>query len=196
MVVLKRHKLNPEKWVDNYSDYLFAFAVTKINDISLVEDLIQDTLFSAFKNQASFKGNSSEKTWLTSILKNKIIDHFRKSSSQNEKVILDNYWEISGDDSPFIKDGKFKGHWTGTASERILQFDVDRFIESDEFYKILNDCIAQLSSNHALIFRLKIIDGIDRKQICKDLNISSSNFWVIIHRAKMQVRECISKRWL
>ena len=88
--------LNPQKWVSNYADLLYGFAFTRVRSKDLAEDLIQDTFISALKSKDNFKGGSSESTWLISILRNKIIDHYRKSSTKNEVSMVE--------DSSFFED--------------------------------------------------------------------------------------------
>jgi len=82
-------KLEPEKWIERYSDVLFSYTISRITKREVAEDLVQETFFIALKGKDSFLGNASEKTWLISILKRKIIDHYRKKSTQNELNIFD-----------------------------------------------------------------------------------------------------------
>jgi len=70
--------LSPSEWISNYADALYAYAKPRVNDAQLAEDLVQETFLSAWKARDGFKGEASEKSWLFTILKNKIIDHYRK----------------------------------------------------------------------------------------------------------------------
>ena len=80
------HKIDPNKWIDSYSDYLFNYTITRVKDRDTAQDLVQDTFFAGLKSMKNFKGEASERTWLISILKRKIIDHYRKINSKKGKV--------------------------------------------------------------------------------------------------------------
>ena len=84
------HEINPNKWIDLYSDYLFNFTITRVNDREIAQDLIQETFFAGLKSMKNFKGEASERTWLISILKRKIIDHYRKINSNKGKAEVTN----------------------------------------------------------------------------------------------------------
>lgn len=185
---------NPEEWVDKYGDYLFGFAMSRVFHNELAEDFVQETFLSALQSRKNFKGNSSELTWLSSILKNKIIDHFRKAGTTREKQILDKNWEIRGEASPFQQEGPFKGHWK--AGQVSTEWEIEKAIHSSEFQEILELCLAQLPPNWAAAFTLKIMEECKSEDICKDLKISSSNLWVILHRARLKIRECLEKKWI
>lgn len=88
-------------WVNDYSDALFAYALNRVNDIGLAKDLVQDTFLAAFQSFDRFENRSKPKTWLTSILKNKIMDHFRQVYRRNET-------SIEGDNQMFNEDGTWK----------------------------------------------------------------------------------------
>src|SRR5690554_8123311 len=83
---MSKHFINPNKWIDKYSDYLFNFTISRVNDREKAKDLVQDTFFAALKAMKNFKGEASERTWLISILKRKIIDHYRKRNSEKGKA--------------------------------------------------------------------------------------------------------------
>jgi len=178
---------DPSQWVNLYSDYLFVYAVARVHSKELAEDIVQDTFLSAVRASDGFKGRSSERTWLTSILKNKIIDHYKKKSTQNE--VADekgNYFET---------EGSRKGMWSIGGRPKPWDTDYQTPVEKAEFYEILNNCIGNLPDDWGAVFSLKNLEGLDAKEICKELNITSSNYWVIMHRAKLQLRDCMEKNW-
>ena len=190
--------LEPEKWVERYSDYLYSFAYARLRKEEVAEDLVQDTFFSALRARDTFLANASEKTWLISILKRKIIDHYRKKSTQNELSILDK--PIEGEDGSSISDHFFgmaagSGHWAEGATPQPWRRDFETSVESDQFYDILKKCITKMPEKTAAAFTLKNFDDMDTEEICKELNISASNFWVMMHRAKLLLRECMEKNW-
>jgi len=178
-------ELKPEEWVNNYADSMYRYAVQRVSDSSVAEDLVQDTFLAAFKSIDSFKSKSSEKTWLFAILKRKIIDFYRKASSKYEK----NFSEIS----PFYSKGEFLSHWKADKSP--MEWDKKELINPIEFRKILNKCLELLPDKYAAAFKLKTIQGLETKVICNDLDISTSNLWVILHRSRLQLRECLEENW-
>lgn len=177
--------------MDKYGDYLLNFALLRINKVEIAEDLVQDTFLSALKARHLFLGNASEKTWLTGILKNKIIDHYKKASTRYEKAETDN--SRAGANYDYYFSEEHNGHWT---EEQGPAEWGNQPLESKEFYDIFNSCMGKLPEKWAMAFSMKTIDEIPSEQICKELDITSSNFWVIIHRAKLQLRACIEKNWI
>ena len=191
------NQLQPNNWVSLYADYLFSLAVIKIGNKELAEDIVQETFLSAFKARDSFKGNSSEKTWITSILKNKIIDHYRK------KDVLKNVDEYLSDteknfhNSFFSNNEENYGHWTAaTAPHDWGELPADQAILQQEFNKVVRYCIEKLPPRMVPVFMARFIDEEQAEKICKDFNITPSNYWVIIHRAKLLMRSCLEKNWI
>jgi RNA polymerase sigma-70 factor (TIGR02943 family) len=179
--------IDPESWVDRYGDYLYAFTLSRLVDRTTAEDLVQETFVSALHTMKNFKGRSSERTWLTSILKHKILDHFRKK--QREKSPHD--LGVPQDNVQHFFDEK--GHW----KEGPGKWDTNpkKLLEQKEFLRILQSCLEGLSSRVATTFVLREIDGLNTDEICKVLNISATNCWVILHRARMLLRRCLELNW-
>lgn len=180
--------INPEKWIVNHGDYLFNFAMGRVFSAAIAEDLIQDTFFSALRNRKTFRGESSERTWLISILKRKIIDHFRKKSTQKENNILD-------EETPFRKEGILKGHWENERGPTSKIFEEDQTLDNEEFIKALNMCLSKIPAKIAMIFSMKIMDEMDTDTICKEINVTPSNIWTSLYRCRMRLRECLEKIW-
>ena len=190
------NKLDPEKWVDNYADYLYSYAIIRVNDEDEARDLVQDTFLSALKARNGFKGEANEKTWLVSILKRKVIDQYRKNAIRKEQSFeeSDAYKVAYG--HYFVEDGFRPGHWDKKNAPKEWNVSEDDSIEKNEFRKIVAVCLGKLPKAWASVFSLKHIDEESSEEICKELDISSSNYWVILHRAKLQMRECLEKNWL
>lgn len=191
----EKNILEPEKWIDRYGDILFNYTITRINKREVAEDLVQETFFSAYKARESFQQEASEKTWLISILKRKIIDHYRKKSTQNELSIFDKDSKDDFMNHFFDKESGYEGHWTDSSSPQEWRKDFQTSVESDEFNVILKNCLSKLSGKTSAVFTLKNMEDLDSDEICKELQISPSNYWVLMHRAKLQLRECMEKNW-
>ena len=184
--------VEPSKWIELYADYLFKYAVIRVHKKELAEDLVQDTFVSAIRSIKSFQHKSTERTWLTSILKNKILDHYKKRSTQRELNISENELEPSGH---FKTEGIQKGRWNKDVRPENWDTDHETPVEKMEFYTTLTNCIGGLPDQWATVFSLKNLEDLSAGEICKEVGISSSNYWVIMHRAKLMLRECMGKNW-
>lgn len=173
----------------DYADYLYNFAISRVSDPHVAEDLVQETFISALKNYDSFEGKSKESTWLTAILKNKIIDHYRKKVKH---YLHDSIDRLSSSDE-FFDD---KGSWYKDQRPSKWDFDTDRAIEQQEFYATLQECLTRLNEIQRIAFVMKHMDDVNTDDICKELNVTASNYWVIMHRAKLQLRKCLETNWV
>ncbi len=181
------HTLNAEDWIEKYGDLLYAYARVRVSDTVIAEDIVQETFLNAWKNKASYKGIASEKTWLFAICKNKIIDHYRKRSNSPVSYGDTDNTNQYFDDRQHWATGKGPGEWGVNYKQPV---------ETKEFYKMFESCKEKLQELQRSVFVLKYLEDADAKEICKVLNISSSNYWVLMHRAKLQLRECIEKNWI
>jgi RNA polymerase sigma-70 factor (ECF subfamily) len=186
-----KHALNPLQWTDLYADDMYRYAYFCLNgDETLACDLVQDTFLSALEKKDTFKGIASEKTWLFAILRNKIIDHYRKKKARNEISLDDddNMVNIHYFYNP-KKNGKWqKGHEPKDWSNSELK------LLEKERNKILLKCLELLPLKWKNIFFQTYIDERKGAEICREFEISSSNYWVILHRCKIQLRECVEKK--
>tara|TARA_B110001454_G_scaffold124858_1_gene116502 strand:+ start:241 stop:822 length:582 start_codon:yes stop_codon:yes gene_type:complete len=182
----KQVLLNTDKWIDNYADYMYNYAVVRVNDSDLSKDLVQDTFFSGLKSAKNFKGKSTERTWLISILKRKIIDHYRKiNSKKGQAEVRMNFYD----------NGENEGNWLEERVPQTWDNQSEKSIENQELKSQLESCIDALPKKHRMVFRMKTIQEFETEEICKELDISASNLWVIIHRARIQLRKCMEDNW-
>jgi RNA polymerase sigma-70 factor (TIGR02943 family) len=179
-------KLIPEKWVDRYGDYLFNFTISRVNDPIMAQDLVSETFLAGLKSAHRFKGNSTERTWLISILKRKIIDYYRKINSNKGKA------EVR---MSYLSNSDQEGDWMEEQAADLRNPNVEDMIEQRELGDALEECIACLPERYATIFVQKTIDNLETETICKEHNITASNLWVIIHRARVQLMECLNNKW-
>ncbi|NEW78221.1 MAG: sigma-70 family RNA polymerase sigma factor [Gelidibacter sp.] len=186
MSVKDKQFLNPEKWVSLHADYLFNYTISRLNDRDLAKDLVQDTFFSALKAKDNFKGESSERTWLIAILKRKIVDYYRKINSTKGKA------EVR---MSFYAEGEREGEWLEERAPTDWSGEIEKRIENEELAIVLEKCIGNLPEKYAMVFRMKTVHQIETEDICNELEITSTNFWVIIHRARTQLRKCMEENW-
>ena len=180
---------NPETWVDNYGDYLYNYAWMRVTSKETAEDLIQDTFIAALKAQKNFQGKSSELTWLLSILKRKIVDYYRKKYNQKE-------FTESTFIKPFQNKEGIEGHWILERAPKEWDTESSNPMQQEEFQQILAYCLSLLPDKWRSLFILKVMEEMNNDEICKQMNCSTANLWVIMHRAKLRLRECIENKWL
>jgi len=176
----------PDKWVGNYADALYAYTITRVKDVQQAEDIVQNTFLSAWKARDTYKGQASEKNWLYAICKNKIIDHFRKHAADMVNL-------SSKEEDMYFDQGN---HWTGDAAPKAWSVHFQQPVESKEFYAILDQCKQKLKDIQQAVFVMKYMEDTDSEEICKVLGITTSNYWVLIHRAKLHLRKCLEKNWI
>jgi RNA polymerase sigma-70 factor (ECF subfamily) len=179
---------DPSVWVDQHGDAMYRFAIIRVKDPGVAEDLIQETFLSAIKAIDKFRGSSSVRTWLIGILKRKIIDYFRKSTKEISESDL-TLWEEEDDTRYFDKDG----HWKRAVQE--WKESPEELVVNQEFWTTFRACLSGLPEAHRRAFTLREIDGIESDEICKVLAITSSNLWVMLHRARSKLRKCLDATW-
>ena len=183
---MSEHIINPNNWIDLYSDYLFNYTISRVSDREIAQDLVQDTFLAGLKSMKNFKGEASERTWLISILKRKIIDHYRKINSKKGKAEV----RIT-----YNSDAESEGDWL---EERVADpFDktAEDTMQNNELGDAIHKCLEKLPSKQAEIFKMKTVLGYETDVICNELNITASNLWVIIHRARTSMASCLEKNW-
>lgn len=173
--------------VIEYGDRLFNFAMLRLKNKELAEDLVQETFLSAFKSQESFEGRSSVYTWLVRILKNKIIDHIRKQKRKTEV----SYEEVNCPEKNNLLNSF--GIWKVQLGEWAA--DPGQLLDKKGFQVQIQKCLEAIPDKYREAFVLRTVDDLDAEEVCELLGITSNNLWVIMYRARMRLRECLDKNW-
>ncbi len=183
---MPNHQINPNKWIDLYSDYLFNYTITRVSDRDIAQDLVQDTFLAGLKSMKNFKGEASERTWLISILKRKIIDYYRKINSNKGKAeVRINY----------NTDSETEGDWLEERVADPYDKTAEDTLQNSELSDAIHNCLGKLPQKQADVFKMKTIQGFETEVICNELNITASNLWVIIHRARTAMAGCLKENW-
>jgi RNA polymerase sigma-70 factor (ECF subfamily) len=185
---------DPVSWVNQYGDYLYNLAFSRLRDRVAAEDAVQETFLAALKARDSFAGRSSERTWLAGILKYKIIDHLRRVFRDHPDRESDT--PIHGEGSGFHSSGEWTGHWNQRIAPIDWHADPSRQVERREFWEVFDRCLKKLSPRHASVFILREIEELTGDSICKELGITPTNLWVILHRSRHQLRQCLETNWI
>ena len=175
------------QWVADFSDELYSWAYYKTSNKEVAEDLVQETFLSALKYMDSFRKDSNAKTWLFTILNNKIIDHYR-SASHNRMVNESSY--TAGEESSLFDES---GSWLSPSSSD-WEHEA-HLLDRPEFLIVMQKCIENLPEKHKAVTMAKFYYHKKGSVICKELGISASNLWQIVHRSKLQLKACLDQNW-
>jgi len=169
--------------------YLLRYARLQLRDPAQAEDAVQETLLAALEGAARFAGKSSLRTWLTGILKHKIIDHLRRSGREQPLAGADDdRSEAEIVDALFVKDG----HWREFPAQ---WGNPDAALENSRFWAAFELCTQRLPARTARVFMMREIMDMSTEEICKELEITATNCWVMLHRARLTLRECLELQW-
>lgn len=185
------HDLNPERWVDEHGDYLFHYALSRLRDRSRAEDFVQEALLAALRSSDRYLGRSCERSWLTGILKHKLLDYFRKAGRETNFSDLEFYGEEEG---KAFENPAFPDHWNAASAPSEWR-DAGAALDREEFWRVFHRCSGKLPERVARVFLLREVDGIPSEEICRTLNISPNNLWVMLHRARLALRRCLELNW-
>jgi len=175
--------------LDTHRRYLLRVAQLQLRDNDLAEDVVQETLLAALSAQAGFTGKSSVKTWLTGILKHKIVDAIRQKQRQpifqasfDEETDLDEF-------DPMFQDN---GRWESPPAD---WGDPENALSRRQFFDMMEFCLEKLPPNTARVFMMREVMELESDEICKELTITANNLWVILYRARMALRQCLEQNW-
>ncbi len=172
--------------IESERPYLLRYATLHLRDSGAAEDAVQDTLLAALGAEARFAGRSTLRTWLTGILKHKIVDAIRRASREAPVAAAPD------DDSEFDALFEDKGHWR----ERPTPWDdPDSALEQKRFFAVLETCLARLPAKTAQVFLLREHMGLETAEICKELGVTPTHCWVLLYRARMALRLCLNENW-
>jgi RNA polymerase sigma-70 factor (ECF subfamily) len=168
--------------VEGERAYLLRYATLQLRDSAAAEDAVQETLLAALAGETGFAGRSNLRTWLTGILKHKIIDAIRKTSREAPAAGEDEF------DALFDE----RGHWIEMPG---AWSDPDASLDQKRFYAALELCLARLPVKTAQTFMMREHMGLETDEICKELAITATHCWVLLYRARVSLRECLTKEW-
>lgn len=177
--------------LDEHRPYLLRYALMHLRDATAAEDVVQETLLAGIEGMARFSGKSSVKTWLTGILKHKIIDHLRR---QSREVPLDaggadaDTSEAEAIDALFVANGHWRERPTDWGSP-------ERTLENKRFWEVFEMCARLMPARTARVFAMREVMELSTDEICKELGITATNCWVMLHRARLALRECLELKW-
>jgi RNA polymerase sigma-70 factor (ECF subfamily) len=184
---------DPNLWIDQYGNYLFKYALFRLRDSGSAEDVVQETFLAALRAYEKFEGRGSERTWLVGILKHKITDHFRRIT--REAPIGQGEDEGPEHSEFFRETGEWTGHWDADHAPSDWHANPAELVEQSDFWNVFHDCLSPLPKRTASAFTLREVDGLTSEEICETLSITVNNLWVMLHRARLHLRNCLEMNW-
>lgn len=185
---------DPSEWVNTHGDYLYAYSLRRLRNPSLAQDVVQETFLAALESASSFVGRSSERTWFTGILKNKIIDHFRQAARTLDFEVSDSRTRAADDN--FVAGGFMGGTWIPERRPSDWAIDPTDELERREFRQLLGECLDSMDQRYALVFVLREMEEINSNEICNILKVNPTNLRVMLYRARKLLRRCLETKWI
>ena len=179
-----------ESWLDRHGDALYRYALLRVHEPAVAEDLVQETLLAALKGFDKFQGRGAERTWLIGIIKQKVVDHFRRAQSE-DTFLSSSEWFTEAE---FFNPSD--GEWNSDHAPADWQTSRRQLVERSSFWKAFDDCLAHMPACTATAFTMREVDGLRSEAICEVLGVSLNNLGVMLHRARMHVRDCLQTNWL
>jgi len=173
---------------NTHRGYLLRVAMLQLRDNELAEDVVQDTLLAALQGAPGFSGRSSLKTWLTGILKHKVVDAIRRKAREPVFATLEEESQLDDFDALFDD----SGHWENPPAE---WGDPEAQLSRQQFFDVVQFCLEKLPPNTARVFMMREVMELTSDEICKELSITSTNLWVILYRARAALRQCLEQNW-
>lgn len=173
----------PERWCAAHGDALFRYATARLRRHADAEDAVQETLLAALSSARSFRGDSTERTWLIGILNHKIADQLRTAARRPEMEDVDDCEEM------FTRGGRWR------QPPAALTYNEDDLLENSDFWQQVRRCCDGLPPRQAQVFALHFLQENEPEETCKQMDISTTNLWVLLHRARLKLRACLEANW-
>ncbi len=175
--------VDPAEWVDRHGDTLYRFAYSRLRDPDAAEEVVQETFVAALRARDQYSGKGSQGAWLLGICKRKVVDHIRRRNRPDAGA----GGVLGPDPSATMFDAK--GNWR--FDPRVIKGRPESALEREEFWQAFRGCLKRLSQRQADVFTLRELDDLESDEICKELEISASNLWVLLHRARLGLMGCM-----
>ena len=163
--------------------YLLRYASLQLRDRHAAEDAVQEALVAALAGEAGFGGRSNLRTWLTGILKHKIVDAIRRMSRETP---------VAGGEDEFDALFDSRGHWIDPPA---AWENPEALLEQKRFFAVLEDCLRKLPSKTAQVFMMREHLGYETADICKETGVTPTHLWVLLYRARVSLRACLQQSW-
>jgi RNA polymerase sigma-70 factor (TIGR02943 family) len=182
-------KYDPGRWVDKHGGCLYGYALMRVRMPEVAKDLVQETFLVGIRSREKFAGRSSERSWLAGILKNKILDYFRTAHRETSFTNM----EFLAEDGPQSFDAQAR--WNCLNKPQQWRTEAEEVTHKREFWQTVYDCLSKLPRRHSVVFMLREIDCMSTQETCRTISITEDNLWVMLHRARIALRESLERNW-
>ena len=165
---------------------LMRYARAQLRNDAWAEDAVSETVLAALAKPQGFGGQSQLKTWLVGILKHKLVDQIRRHGREVSTTTPDDEEDVDG---PLFD---ATGHWAAAPAE---WGDPEAACGRREFFEVLEVCVDKLPGVQGRVFMMREWLEMDSREICKELAITPTNLWVLLHRARLRLQLCLQERW-
>ncbi len=179
--------VDPTNWVDRHGDVLYRYALARVAEPAVAEDLVQETFLAALRGAQGFAGQAAEQSWLVGILKHKIVDFFRKQA--REKPLQ----KTSDNGNHGTTDFDSSGWWQDQPAS--WGDNPGAALEQQEFWIVFRGCLGKMPRRLTAAFTLREMEGLSTDEISRDLNVTPGNLGVLLHRARLSLRRCLETHW-
>lgn len=182
---LSTDEIDPKKWVNQHAHDLYRFAMVRLHNPELAEELVQETFAAGIQAIDQYSGTGEPGAWLMGILRRKIVDHYRRKARratrniENDEAIANHVYDS-------------KGHWQ--SFPRMFGRRPSYHLESEEIWEAFHQCLEDLPKKQAQAFEMREMEDRSTAEVCKELNISQSNLWVMLHRARNRLAKCLGQK--
>jgi len=177
-----------DRWINDHGDVLYRFALARVRNPDVAEDLVQETFLAALQGTYRESGPTAERKWMIGIIKHKIVDYFRRTAREPLREFAD----TQSADEDFLSDGHWKPEMTAIGG---WPEKPDGLLERKQFWAVLAACLENLPPRAAQVFTLREMDEVETEELCRLLSLTPTNLSVILHRARKQLRNCLSGRY-
>lgn len=176
------------QWLADHGDALYRVALGRTRNPDVARDLVQETLLAGMLHCAQYSGQSSEAGWLMGIMRNKVVDHFRKQAREQ------NFTDLEFLDDERERFFNQQATWNPQSGPKPWP-QPDESLQTTEFWRVFDACVSKLPEKVAQVFLLRELEGMDSADICKEFGVSPNNFWVMLYRARLGLRRCLEANW-
>jgi RNA polymerase sigma-70 factor, ECF subfamily len=176
------------KQIEGLRPYLLRYARLQLRSPEAAEDAVQETLLAALAGEANFASRSNLRTWLTGILKHKIVDAIRRQARERPASDLESESDAGEFDALFDR----RGHWQEAPA---VWEQPEGSLQQKQFFAVLEACLRALPERTARVFMMREHLGLETSEICKEVGITATHCWVLLHRARMALRLCLETNW-
>ena len=177
--------VNPDTWVDEHGDYLYRYAWSRLRDSNAAEEVVQEAMLAGVRFSGQYSGKGSERSWLLGILKRKIVDYVRL----RQRYDRDGGSIEDSDPTTMLFDRN--GQWRAGS----MPSAPDQTVESRELWDVVRESLNHLPKGQADVFMLSVMEEMESDEVCSQLEITPSNLWVRLHRARLGLARCVGSKW-